>query len=103
MNKQIKRLLACAHLEIAAENGEIDTNKVAERFAVLVIEECCSVVERSYKYSTGTPMSFWEMSQDVQDKLRLHFSNVCVPCRNTGMIHCSDPANCGGPWDLHGD
>ena len=23
----------------------------------------------------------------------------CKPCRETGAIHCSDPANCGGPWD----
>lgn len=23
----------------------------------------------------------------------------CEPCRATGAIHCSDPANCGGPWD----
>lgn len=22
----------------------------------------------------------------------------CRPCRETGAIHCSDPANCGGPW-----
>ena len=21
----------------------------------------------------------------------------CEPCRETGAIHCSDPANCGGP------
>jgi len=23
----------------------------------------------------------------------------CEPCRATGMVHCSDPENCGGPWD----
>ena len=22
----------------------------------------------------------------------------CEPCRATGLIHCSDPENCGGPW-----
>lgn len=22
----------------------------------------------------------------------------CIPCRNTGLWHCSDPENCGGPW-----
>jgi len=25
----------------------------------------------------------------------------CKPCRQTGMVHCSDPENCGGPWDSH--
>jgi hypothetical protein len=25
----------------------------------------------------------------------------CEPCRATGAVHCSDPANCGGPWDDH--
>ena len=25
----------------------------------------------------------------------------CDPCRETGAIHCSDPENCGGPWDVH--
>ncbi len=25
----------------------------------------------------------------------------CEPCRSTGLFHCSDPANCGGPWDDH--
>lgn len=23
----------------------------------------------------------------------------CKACREVGMIHCSDPLNCGGPWD----
>lgn len=23
----------------------------------------------------------------------------CEPCRATGAVHCSDPENCGGPWD----
>ena len=22
----------------------------------------------------------------------------CEPCRETGLVHCSDPLNCGGPW-----
>ena len=25
--------------------------------------------------------------------------NRCKACRETGMIHCCDPLNCGGPWD----
>ena len=27
----------------------------------------------------------------------------CEPCRATGAVHCSDPENCGGPWDKHHD
>ena len=23
----------------------------------------------------------------------------CEACRETGAVHCADPANCGGPWD----
>lgn len=23
---------------------------------------------------------------------------VCKDCGSTGLIHCSDPLNCGGPW-----
>lgn len=25
----------------------------------------------------------------------------CIPCREVGALHCSDPSNCGGPWDEH--
>lgn len=25
----------------------------------------------------------------------------CEACRSKGLLHCSDPANCGGPWDEH--
>ena len=42
-------------------------------FAELIVRECCQAVERRYKYSNGTPVSFWEMSQDVQDLLKEHF------------------------------
>lgn len=44
-----------------------------EKFAELIVKECCQAVERRYKYSNGTPVSFWEMSQDVQDLLKEHF------------------------------
>jgi len=44
-----------------------------QKFAELIVKECCQTVERRYKYSNGTPMSFWEMSQDVQDLLKKHF------------------------------
>jgi len=44
-----------------------------KKFAELIVGECCQEVERKYKYSNGTPVSFWEMSQDVQDLLKKHF------------------------------
>ena len=44
-----------------------------EKFAELIVRECCETVERRYKYSNGTPVSFWQMSQDVQDLLKEHF------------------------------
>ncbi len=44
-----------------------------EKFAELIVQECCQAVERRYKYSNGTPVSFWQMSQDVQDLLKTHF------------------------------
>ena len=44
-----------------------------EKFAELIVQDCCQAVERRYKYSNGTPVSFWEMSQDVQDLLKEHF------------------------------
>lgn len=25
----------------------------------------------------------------------------CEACRAVGAVHCSDPSNCGGPWDEH--
>jgi len=27
----------------------------------------------------------------------------CDACRATGLVHCSDPENCGGPWDKRFD
>jgi hypothetical protein len=24
---------------------------------------------------------------------------ICEACHEVDMIHCSDPFNCGGPWD----
>lgn len=26
-------------------------------------------------------------------------TKYCKGCREAGAVHCSDPANCGGPWD----
>jgi hypothetical protein len=30
-------------------------------------------------------------------------SKRCEPCRATAAVHCSDPENCGGPWDKRHD
>ena len=43
-----------------------------EKFAELIVEECCAQVERQYKYATKQT-STWSMSQDVQDMLKKHF------------------------------
>jgi len=40
MNEKIKQLLAQAHLEV--ENIK-DTNKIAEKFAELIIDECANI------------------------------------------------------------
>jgi hypothetical protein len=76
MNERIKELAREAG---PTTIGEINTNIGnvhvinIERFAELIVRECCQTVERRYKYSNGTPVSFWEMSQDVQDLLKAHF------------------------------
>mgnify|MGYP000243342843 CR=1 FL=1 len=48
-------------------------NATLKKFAELIVLESCKTIEREYKYSSGTPMSFWEMSQNIQDLLKQHF------------------------------
>ena len=43
-----------------------------EKFAEMIVKECCAQVERQYKYATKQT-STWSMSQDVQDMLKKHF------------------------------
>ena len=43
-----------------------------EKFAELIIRECCNKIERKYKYALGEKTQ-WAMSQDVQDLLKEHF------------------------------
>ena len=70
MNERIKELAHEAGLPTYNPEG-IPTK--LEKFAELIVRECCETVERRYKYSNGTPVSFWQMSQDVQDLLKEHF------------------------------
>lgn len=82
MNKQIKRLLACAHLEIAAEDGKIDTNKVAERFAHLIIEECCGI---SHKVLVSKPKGL-----DPEMGLEGYFAAGALACAVEIRNHFKD-------------
>lgn len=70
MNKHIKQCWDQAVNNDDTWDGHI---KFMEKFAELIVQDCCQAVERRYKYSNGTPVSFWEMSQDVQDLLKEHF------------------------------
>lgn len=75
MSKPIEQLAVEAGL-IASEYNGFDRTKLTKaesRFAELIVKECCSVIERRYKYHTGTPVSFWELSQDAQDAINEHF------------------------------
>lgn len=75
MNERIKELIAQAREPL--HNKDLPFNQglmeYSEKFAELIVQDCCQAVERRYKYSNGTPVSFWEMSQDVQDLLKEHF------------------------------
>jgi hypothetical protein len=44
MNERIKSLLAKAHLDVKEEFGIIDTNRVAEKFAELIVNKCANIV-----------------------------------------------------------
>jgi len=48
------------------------TNSELEKFAELIVRECCNKIERKYKYALGEKTQ-WAMSQDVQDLLKEHF------------------------------
>ena len=45
MNERIKQLLAQAHLEV---QNHKDTNKIAERFAELIVEDCVNKMQNDY-------------------------------------------------------
>ena len=59
MNQRIESLLAKAHLEVMEDLGVIETNVVAEKFAELIVKECCDVLQTEtiqhvgYGYNQG--------------------------------------------------
>lgn len=83
MNEQIDKLVEIAIIQNETDwidfrkaltgSGSLYLHVFAEKFAELIVKECCQTVERRYKYSKGAPVSFWEMSQDVQDLLKEQF------------------------------
>lgn len=75
MNERIKELAEQSQKVVGHTDGGYTEIKALdqEKFAKLIVQDCCQAVERRYKYSNGTPVSFWEMSQDVQDLLKEHF------------------------------
>jgi len=82
MNERIKELakeagyylydLTETHECKTVETDSEDEWITLEKFAELIVEECCAQVERQYKYATKQT-STWSMSQDVQDMLKKHF------------------------------
>lgn len=82
MNQRIKQLAEQAGFyfydmhnvdgEDLGETIESDNWSAAEKFAKLIVQECCSKIEREYKYARGEKTQ-WTMSQDVQDLLKKHF------------------------------
>jgi hypothetical protein len=43
-----------------------------EKFAKLLIQDCCDRIEHEYKYALGEKTQ-WAMSQEVQDLLKEHY------------------------------
>ena len=71
MNKRILKLLGDAGFhQPEMERHELDPK--FEKFAELIVQECCDKIEREYKYALGEKTQ-WAMSQDVQDLLKEHF------------------------------
>ena len=73
MNERIETLAKAAGYDMINKAAMRALGFDVEKFAELIVRECCETVERRYKYSNGTPVSFWQMSQDVQDLLKEHF------------------------------
>jgi hypothetical protein len=73
MNERIKQLLAEAHLDVMEENGKIDTNQVAERFAELIVREFRGVVSDVYR---KTPLELCGPLLTVDEEIMKHFYGV---------------------------
>lgn len=74
MNERIKLLAVEAKLpDYVLEYGtELCLAPHLEKFAELLLTECCNKIESEYKYALGEKTQ-WAMSQDVQDLLKEHF------------------------------
>ena len=53
MNERIKELLAKAHLDVMEDLGNIDTNRVAEKFAELIVKETLQVARAGIEFGDG--------------------------------------------------
>jgi hypothetical protein len=72
MNERIKELIEeCTDRHFSECVGGFETFD-KEKFAELIVRECCNKIERKYKYALGEKTQ-WAMSQDVQDLLKEHF------------------------------
>jgi hypothetical protein len=68
MNERIKSLLAKAHLDVMEDLGVIDTNRVAEKFAELIVKECADVAQMN------TPdTEECEYTHLISEKIKEHF------------------------------
>lgn len=57
MNERIKSLLAKAHLDVMEEYGDIYSNRVAEKFAELIVRECIQAVKNVGGYNEDYHMN----------------------------------------------
>lgn len=71
MNPRIKKLKEQA-TSYTWNGNDVTEELDEEKFALLIVAECCAKVERQYKYATKQT-STWSMSQNIQDMLKKHF------------------------------
>ena len=64
MNERIKDMLAKAHLEVMEEFGIIDTNRVAEKFAKLIVGECIRKIE-DIAESSNDPQPIYRVAVEL--------------------------------------
>jgi len=62
MNERIKSLLAKAHLDVMEDIGVIDTNRVAEKFAELIVRECAKIAEVNQAEDMG-----WNIGEIIKE------------------------------------
>lgn len=76
MNEKIKQLLAQAHLEIEDIK---DANKIAEKFAELIVKECVNKIETYEIYVGCSPAGelacewTYNSLKSIRDDIKEHF------------------------------